>query len=238
MNDQTKLVRYEIRVRGLLSETFLGGFPAMEARIVGHDTVLSGELPDQAALYGVLNQVEGLGLELLEVGRAGSPRLGVREDEQAPDGGSREIPAAGEPRIAALLRHRSSRNPNVLSAEQAKRFGERMSDRLTIVAGSWTFILSFLGILAIWISINVAARLSHWDPYPFILLNLILSCVAAIQSPIILMSQNREEARDRIRAEADYDVNLKAEVLLEHLTTEVETLKVMLAGKTNSSNSR
>ncbi len=104
-----------------------------------------------------------------------------------------------------------------------------MSDRLTMAAGSWTFILTFLGFIMVWMAVNAAAGLNHWDPYPFILLNLLLSCVAAIQSPIILMSQNREEARDRERAEADYDVNLKAEILLENLTREVETLKTMLA---------
>ncbi len=80
-------------------------------------------------------------------------------------------------------------------------------------------------------AVNVLAGIKHWDPYPFILLNLVLSCVAAIQAPVILMSQNREEARDRLRAEADYEVNLKAEILLEHLTNEVEELKVLLAGK-------
>ena len=89
--------------------------------------------------------------------------------------------------------------------------------------------MTFLVVLAAWMAVNVAASLHHWDPYPFILLNLVLSSVAAIQAPIILMSQNREEARDRIRAVADYEVNLKAEILLEHLTQEVEALKAMLS---------
>jgi uncharacterized membrane protein len=77
-------------------------------------------------------------------------------------------------------------------------------------------------------AVNAVGWIHHWDPYPFILLNLLLSCVAALQAPIILMSQHREEARDRIRAQADYEVNLKAEVLLEHLTQEVEALKSLL----------
>jgi uncharacterized membrane protein len=134
-----------------------------------------------------------------------------------------------EPHIASLLHRRFSRNPNVIR-DQQKTLGERMADHLAAAVGSWTFIIVFLAFLAVWMAVNVVAWTQHWDPYPFILLNLILSCLAAIQAPIILMSQNREEARDRIRAEADYEVNLKAEVLLEHLTQEVDTLKAMIAG--------
>jgi uncharacterized membrane protein len=141
-----------------------------------------------------------------------------------------EQPAHGtEPHIASLLHRRTSRNLNVIRDQEAKTFGDRMADRFTAGAGSWTFILAFLAFIAVWIGVNVAAATRHWDPFPFILLNLLLSCIAAIQAPIILMSQNREEARDRIRAEADYDVNLKAELLLEHLTEELEAVKTMLA---------
>jgi uncharacterized membrane protein len=136
-----------------------------------------------------------------------------------------------EPHIASLLHRRTSRNLNAIVAAEEKSLGERMADRLTAGAGSWTFILAFLGFIAIWMAVNVVAWTRHWDPFPFILLNLVLSCVAAIQAPIILMSQNREEARDRVRAEADYEVNLKAELLLEHLTQEVAALKAMLGEK-------
>ena len=135
-----------------------------------------------------------------------------------------------EPHIASLLGRRTSRNINVLRDEEVKTLGQRMADRLSSAAGSWSFILVFLGLLAVWMAVNAVAWIHHWDPYPFILLNLILSCMAAIQAPIILMSQNREEARDRIRAQADYEVNLKAEVLLEHLTEEIEAVKAMLLG--------
>jgi uncharacterized membrane protein len=152
---------------------------------------------------------------------------GVVSPQQQPGRGT-------EPHIASLLRRRTSRNLNVIVAAEEKTFGERMADRLTAGAGSWAFILGFLAFVAIWMTVNVVAWTQHWDPYPFILLNLILSCIAAIQAPIILMSQNREEARDRVRAEADYEVNLKAEVLLEHLTVEVEALKAMLAEKFQS----
>jgi uncharacterized membrane protein len=91
--------------------------------------------------------------------------------------------------------------------------------------GSWTFIVVFALVLAAWISINGAALLARpFDPYPFILLNLILSCLAAIQAPIIMMSQNRMEAKDRLRSENDYQVNLKAELEIRHLNEKLDVL--------------
>jgi uncharacterized membrane protein len=147
----------------------------------------------------------------------------------APTGAEAEVQEHDlESHVASLLRRRASRNLNVLCAEEPRTLGQRMADGVARAAGSWRFIVSFLVVLAIWMAVNAVAGVRHWDPYPFILLNLVLSCVAAIQAPIILMSQNREEARDRIRAQADYEVNLKAEVLLEHLTNEIEGLKALL----------
>jgi len=92
-----------------------------------------------------------------------------------------------------------------------RTFGQKAADAVTKWAGSWTFILSFFVFLALWISANILMWINQWDPYPFILLNLVLSCLAAIQAPIILMSQNRQAQRDRLRAEFDYRVNKKAE---------------------------
>ncbi len=97
-----------------------------------------------------------------------------------------------------------------------RTFGQKASDRLTKIAGSWGFIIGFLVFIAIWMYFNVHILIQYqlgkpWDPYPFILLNLILSCLAAIQAPIILMSQNRQAQRDRIKAQNDYRVNKKAE---------------------------
>jgi uncharacterized membrane protein len=89
-------------------------------------------------------------------------------------------------------------------------FGEKAADRVTKVAGSWSFIIIFLMILGLWMAANVLMWLNQWDPYPFILLNLVLSCVAAIQAPIILMSQNRQTQKDRQRTEYDYAVNRKS----------------------------
>ncbi len=128
----------------------------------------------------------------------------------------------------SLLGHRVTRAPETVRAQTRHSLGERMADGLATAAGSWYFISGFLVVLSAWMVVNAIAGLRHWDPYPFILLNLALSCMAAIQAPIILMSQNREEKRDRARSEADYQVNLKAEVLLEHLTHEVEALRAAL----------
>ena len=95
------------------------------------------------------------------------------------------------------------------------------------MVGSWGFIISFMVVLVIWIIMNSIVLLSRpFDPYPFILLNLVLSCIAAIQAPIILMSQNREEAKDRLRAEHDYQVNLKAELEIRHLHEKLDHLLV------------
>jgi uncharacterized membrane protein len=104
-------------------------------------------------------------------------------------------------------------------------FGERLSDRMASFGGSWRFLISFGAVLVIWVTINgVILATRAFDPYPFILLNLILSCLAAIQAPIIMMSQNRAEARDRLRAENDYKVNLKAELEIRHLHEKLDHL--------------
>ena len=102
--------------------------------------------------------------------------------------------------------------------DQQRSFGARAADLVASFGGSWTFILLFLLVLVIWMAINASRFLgANFDPYPFILLNLVLSCVAAIQAPIIMMSQRRTEAKDRMRAENDYKVNLKAELEIRHL---------------------
>lgn len=109
--------------------------------------------------------------------------------------------------------------------EQELTFGERIADRVAEFGGSWRFIISFGCFLALWIAFNTVALLQRaWDPYPYILLNLILSCVAALQAPVIMMSQNRQEARDRIRAENDYQVNLKAELEIRNLHAKLDLL--------------
>lgn len=109
--------------------------------------------------------------------------------------------------------------------DQRVTIGERLADNVAAFGGSWTFILLFIGVLVLWIAINTVALLSKpFDPYPYILLNLVLSCLAAIQAPVIMMSQNRQEAKDRLRAEHDYRVNLKAELEIRHLHSKLDLL--------------
>lgn len=109
--------------------------------------------------------------------------------------------------------------------EKKLSFGERLSDRIADFGGSWRFIILFGAVLFGWIGLNVIAFANRgFDPYPFILLNLILSCVAALQAPVIMMSQNRAEERDRLRAENDYKVNLKAELEIRHLHEKIDHL--------------
>jgi uncharacterized membrane protein len=104
-------------------------------------------------------------------------------------------------------------------------FGQKIADKVSVFGGSWPFIISFFSFLVVWIIINSYVLLSKpFDPYPFILLNLVLSCIAAIQAPIIMMSQNRQQAKDRLRAEQDYRVNLKSELLTRHLNQKMDQL--------------
>jgi uncharacterized membrane protein len=115
-------------------------------------------------------------------------------------------------------------NDNILAKENLK-LGDRISDRVAIFGGSWKFIIIFFIVLFGWILLNSMLILKKpFDPYPFILMNLILSCIAAIQAPIIMMSQNRQEKKDRIRSENDYKVNLKSEIEIRTLHEKVDHL--------------
>ena len=102
--------------------------------------------------------------------------------------------------------------------------GQRAADAVARFAGSWAFIFSFAGVLILWMVVNAILATKAFDPYPFILLNLVLSCVAAIQAPLIMMSQNRQEEKDRRRAENDYKVNLKTEIMIEDLYDKVNAI--------------
>jgi uncharacterized membrane protein len=109
--------------------------------------------------------------------------------------------------------------------EKKLTFGERLSDRIAEFGGSWKFLITFGAVIVVWIGVNaVLLATRSFDPYPFILLNLILSCLAAVQAPVIMMSQNRAEGRDRLRSENDYKVNLKAELEIRHLHEKIDHL--------------
>ncbi|MDX2306777.1 MAG: DUF1003 domain-containing protein [Hyphomicrobium sp.] len=131
-----------------------------------------------------------------------------------------------ERRVAESLSNNSTIAENIESAYRDNRsVGERLSDDLATFGGSWTFLICFGAVLAVWIVVNVVLGSGRaFDAYPFILLNLILSCLAAVQAPIIMMSQRRQEAKDRLRSFNDYQVNLKAELEIRHLHEKLDHL--------------
>lgn len=111
--------------------------------------------------------------------------------------------------------------------EEKSTFGEKIADRIATFGGSWTFIIAFFTVLSLWMLLNIwGLHDKGFDPYPFILLNLLLSCLAAIQAPIIMMSQNRQETKDRIRSEHDYKINLKAELEIQLLHKKIDHILI------------
>lgn len=128
--------------------------------------------------------------------------------------------------VHLLLEEKVSKDINKVQHEN-QSFGAKMADGIAKFAGSWTFIIAFISCLIFWIILNAALLASKaFDPYPFILLNLILSCVAAIQAPVIMMSQNRQEEKDRLRALNDYKTNLKSEIILEDLHQKMDQILI------------
>jgi CRP/FNR family cyclic AMP-dependent transcriptional regulator len=138
-----------------------------------------------------------------------------------------------------MLSLRASRNANEVLEEKAT-FGERVADGVARFGGSWYFIFSFAAILVSWVALNMLMLVGHtepFDPYPFILLNLFLSMLAAIQAPVIMMSQNRQDSKDRVRSELDYQVNLKAELGVARLLEKFDRLEQRLTGEAASAGS-
>ena len=145
--------------------------------------------------------------------------------ERKPHAGMDMLAVLGRQFHAAqqLVRVRSTRNPNEVIEEELT-FGERLADSVARFGGSWSFIILFGAVLVVYSAINVVLGKSAWDPYPFILLNLFLSMLAAIQAPVIMMSQNRQDTKDRVRGELDYDVNRRAEAEIQGLARKLNLL--------------
>lgn len=136
-----------------------------------------------------------------------------------------ELTALERDVIESLRQHDIlAQNVDATSREKIT-LGEKLADNVASFGGSWTFIICFASVLIIWIIVNSISLLGKpFDPFPFILLNLVLSCLAAVQAPVIMMSQNRQEAKDRLRAENDYRINLKAELEIRHLHSKMDLL--------------
>jgi len=136
-----------------------------------------------------------------------------------------ELTALDHDVLESLQRHETLSSNVDAEFEKDPTLGEKMADGLASFGGSWTFLIIFGSLLLIWIAFNSVMLLKRpFDPYPFILLNLILSCLAAIQAPVIMMSQNRQEAKDRLRSRNDYQVNLKAELEIRQLHDKIDHL--------------
>lgn len=120
-----------------------------------------------------------------------------------------------------------SENSEKGGKEEKITFGQKAADAMARFAGSWAFIFSFIAVMVIWMVMNVLLAAKAFDAYPFILLNLVLSCIAAVQAPLIMMSQNRQEVKDRKRAENDYRVNLKSEFVIDALYKKLESVSEM-----------
>jgi uncharacterized membrane protein len=145
-------------------------------------------------------------------------------EQEAPHRQKRAAETEQRLREKAKRHEKVSRNV-ALAHDESLTFGQRLSDELADVAGSWHFIIAFGVILGAWVLLNTVALIHHWDKYPYILLNLFLSMLAAVQAPVIMMSQNRQEDRDRLRAQNDYEVNLKAEIEIEQLHHKLDELR-------------
>lgn len=123
----------------------------------------------------------------------------------------------------ALVRERAARNPNEV-IDETETFGQRIADKVASFGGSWAFIITFAVFLTGYTATNIILKGKAWDPYPFILLNLFLSMLAAIQAPVIMMSQNRQDQKDRVRSELDFEVNRRAESEIQALTRKLNFL--------------
>jgi uncharacterized membrane protein len=143
-----------------------------------------------------------------------------------PNGTANNMAKKGKINPEILIKESEGKSINIIHDQQLT-FGQKLSDTISEKVGSWGFIITFTIVIIVWISLNAYVLIKKpFDPYPFILLNLVLSCIAALQAPIIMMSQNRQEVKDSLRIENDYIVDQQSIVLLEELRTEINSLKV------------
>ena len=175
-------------------------------------------------LDGTPHQTEATAIVGNDLHRGG-PARHIGFAERKPHAGMDMLAVLGRQFHAAqqLVRLRSTRNPNEVIEEELT-FGDRIADSVARFGGSWSFIIMFGVVLLIYSAINVSLGRSAWDPYPFILLNLFLSMLAAIQAPVIMMSQNRQDTKDRLRGELDYDVNRRAESEIQGLARKLNLI--------------
>jgi len=187
--------------------------------------------PSKGEFFGFASMLEQTPHQTMAIALEDAVCLEVSRDdiaallERKPDAGMDLLSTLGRQFHAAqqLVRIRATRNPNEIIERKAS-WSERIADSVAHFGGSWTFIIIFIAFIAIYSLINILLRKRAWDPYPFILLNLFLSMLAAIQAPVIMMSQNRQDTKDRLRGELDYDVNRRAESEIQALARKLKLL--------------
>ena len=187
--------------------------------------------PAQGEFFGFASMCEQTAHQTTAIALEDTQCLQISRDdiqvllERKPHAGMDLLTSLGRQLHAAqeLARTRASRNPNEV-IEEVLTFGDRIADRVARFGGSWRFIISFGVLMVIYSTVNVLLGKQAWDPYPFILLNLFLSMLAAIQAPVIMMSQNRQDTKDRLRGELDYDVNRRAASDIQGLAKKLNLL--------------
>jgi CRP/FNR family cyclic AMP-dependent transcriptional regulator len=187
--------------------------------------------PASGEFFGFASMLDGTPHQTSATALEGTVCIEVERDDiqvllhQKPHAGMDMLSVLGKQFHAsqALVRLRATRNPNEIIEREAT-VGDRLADAVAAFGGSWTFIITFGAVLVVYTMLNVVLRRAAWDPYPFILLNLFLSMLAAIQAPVIMMSQNRQDTKDRLRGELDFEVNRRAESEVQALSRKLNTI--------------
>ena len=187
--------------------------------------------PASGEFFGFASMLDGTPHQTSATALEGTVCIEVERDDiqvllhQKPHAGMDMLSVLGKQFHAsqALVRLRATRNPNEIIEREAT-VGDRLADAVAAFGGSWTFIITFGAVLVVYTALNVVLRRAAWDPYPFILLNLFLSMLAAIQAPVIMMSQNRQDTKDRLRGELDFEVNRRAESEVQALSRKLNTI--------------
>jgi len=243
-NDETAVLAGQVEVRNFAAREriYKAGEPSQHAYVMisgqarvstvdeDQQEVVVDE-PSKGEFFGFASMLEQTPHQTTAVALQDSVCLEVSRDDIAvllqrkPHAGMDLLATLGRQFHASqqLVRVRAMRNPNEI-IEQEASWSERIADSVARFGGSWTFIIIFLVWMVIYSAINIILRERAWDPYPFILLNLFLSMLAAIQAPVIMMSQNRQDTKDRLRGELDYDVNRRAESEIQGLARKLNLL--------------
>jgi CRP/FNR family transcriptional regulator, cyclic AMP receptor protein len=243
-DDETAVLASQVEIRNFAAREriYKMGEPSQHAYVVvsgkirvstvdeDHQEVVVDE-PSTGDFFGFASMVEQTPHQTTAIALENTVCLEVSRDDIAvllqrkPHAGMDLLTTLGRQFHASqqLVRIRAMRNPNEI-IEEKSTLSERIADSVAHFGGSWTFIIIFLVAMTIYALINILLRQRAWDPYPFILLNLFLSMLAAIQAPVILMSQNRQDTKDRLRGELDYDVNRRAESEIQGLARKLNLL--------------